>query len=109
MDSGRVEVSDQDERERNEACALCGSVPAGHGQSPAEAPAWFVRGYQRLTAREREVAMYVGRGLHNRDIATLLGTAPDTVRKQTVRIYEKVCASGRFELAIWMIIAGYVT
>jgi DNA-binding NarL/FixJ family response regulator len=56
----------------------------------------------RLTRREREVARLVGRGLQNREIASALGTSPNTVRKQIIRIFEKVGATGRTELAVWV-------
>jgi DNA-binding NarL/FixJ family response regulator len=40
-----------------------------------------------LTAREAQVAAHVARGLGNKEIAHVLGTSPDTVRKQTIRIF----------------------
>jgi DNA-binding CsgD family transcriptional regulator len=52
-----------------------------------------------LSAREAQVATLVARGLGNKSIAEVLGTAPDTVRKQTIRIYEKLRVAGRVELA----------
>jgi DNA-binding CsgD family transcriptional regulator len=52
-----------------------------------------------LTLRETEVAHLVAEGLSNKEVATRLGTSPDTVRKQTIRIYEKLCVSGRVQLA----------
>jgi DNA-binding CsgD family transcriptional regulator len=53
----------------------------------------------QLTARESQVARMVARGLQNKEIAELLGTAPDTVRKQTIRIYQKLGVRGRVQLA----------
>jgi DNA-binding CsgD family transcriptional regulator len=55
----------------------------------------------RLSARESAIAQYVARGLHNADIARVLGTSPNTVRNQLSAIYRKVEASGRAELAAW--------
>jgi DNA-binding CsgD family transcriptional regulator len=51
-----------------------------------------------LTNREREVASYVRAGLQNKEIASLLGTSLNTVRKQTMSIYEKLGVAGRVEL-----------
>lgn len=53
-----------------------------------------------LTAREREVAQLVARGLRNREIATLLGISPHTVHNQLARIYEKTGTAGRVELTV---------
>jgi DNA-binding CsgD family transcriptional regulator len=51
-----------------------------------------------LTAREREVSLLVRAGLRNKEIAAVLGRSSDTVRKQTIRVYEKLRVSGRVEL-----------
>jgi DNA-binding CsgD family transcriptional regulator len=51
-----------------------------------------------LSTREAEVAQMLARGLQNKEIAALLGTSPDTVRKQTIRIYEKMHVEGRVQL-----------
>ncbi|MBI4510405.1 MAG: hypothetical protein HY698_12280 [Deltaproteobacteria bacterium] len=52
-----------------------------------------------LSGREREVAHYVAHGLSNKEIASFLGTSPNTVRNQLVRIFEKLGVSSRAELA----------
>jgi DNA-binding CsgD family transcriptional regulator len=54
----------------------------------------------RLGRREAEVAGLIARGLQNKEIAALLGTSPDTVRKQSIRIYQKLEVSGRVQLAL---------
>jgi DNA-binding CsgD family transcriptional regulator len=53
-----------------------------------------------LTSREREVASYVRAGLQNKEIASLLGTSLNTVRKQTMSVYEKLRVAGRVELVV---------
>jgi DNA-binding CsgD family transcriptional regulator len=53
----------------------------------------------RLTERELTVARLVARGFHNRDIAALLGTSPNTVRNQLAVIFRKLRIRGRAELA----------
>jgi DNA-binding CsgD family transcriptional regulator len=53
-----------------------------------------------LTAREREIASLIRLGLQNKEIAAALGTSVDTVRKQTIRIYQKLRVSGRVEAAL---------
>jgi DNA-binding CsgD family transcriptional regulator len=52
-----------------------------------------------LSPRESQVASLVVRGLQNKEIAAVLGTSPETVRKQTSRIYAKTGAPGRVRLA----------
>jgi DNA-binding CsgD family transcriptional regulator len=51
-----------------------------------------------LTPRESQVASMIARGMQNKEIANLLGTSPDTVRKHTIRVYEKLGVAGRVEL-----------
>jgi DNA-binding CsgD family transcriptional regulator len=50
-----------------------------------------------LTQREAEVLDYVERGFTNREIASLCGTSPHTVRNQLRKIFEKLGASTRAE------------
>ena len=54
-----------------------------------------------LTPRERDVAQLVARGLSNREIGSLLGSSPNTVRNQLHQIYAKLGVAGRTELAVW--------
>lgn len=51
-----------------------------------------------LTVRERDVFSLVRAGFQNKEIAAMLGTAADTVRKQTIAIYGKLGVGGRGEL-----------
>jgi DNA-binding CsgD family transcriptional regulator len=60
------------------------------------------RAYATLSPREREIATYIGLGRSNKEIATILGTAVDTVRKQTISLFDKIGASNRTELAAWL-------
>jgi DNA-binding NarL/FixJ family response regulator len=53
-----------------------------------------------LTYRELQVARLIATGLQNKEIAAFLGTSVDTVRKQTIRAYEKLGVSGRVALVI---------
>ena len=52
-----------------------------------------------LTKREDEILGYIVRGLTNLEIATLLGTAPSTVKNQVATILRKTGAANRTELA----------
>lgn len=52
-----------------------------------------------LTEREREVGRLLANGQSHKDVARLLGVAPNTVRNQTQSIYEKTGVSSRAELA----------
>lgn len=57
------------------------------------------RALQVLTPRERQVGGLIHDGLQNKEIATLLGTSVETVRKQTRAIYDKLRVDGRVQLA----------
>jgi DNA-binding CsgD family transcriptional regulator len=53
-----------------------------------------------LTARETQVAELACRGMHNAEIALLLGTSTETVKKQVRSALEKVGACNRTEMAM---------
>ena len=48
-----------------------------------------------LTAREREILIWVSRGKTNKEIAQILWISPGTVRKHLENIYEKLGVSNR--------------
>lgn len=52
----------------------------------------------RLTARERQVAALVLRGLRNAEVAQILGMSPFTVRNTLVNVFEKADVTTRAEL-----------
>jgi DNA-binding NarL/FixJ family response regulator len=54
-----------------------------------------------LTPREVEIVRLVGRGLGNREIAGALGVAVATVRTHLNKVYEKIGAVSRVELALF--------
>jgi DNA-binding NarL/FixJ family response regulator len=56
---------------------------------------------ETLTPREREVLAPVCRGLHNKEIAGLLGITEATVRHHLSSMYKKLSLSGRLELVIY--------
>jgi DNA-binding CsgD family transcriptional regulator len=53
---------------------------------------------ERLSQREGEVLALLRGGLRNKEIAVVMGTAVDTVRKQTIAVYNKLGLRGRPEL-----------
>jgi DNA-binding CsgD family transcriptional regulator len=53
-----------------------------------------------LAPREAQVANLIASGLQNKEIAAVLGTSPETVHKQSLRIYEKLGVSGRVQLSL---------
>jgi DNA-binding CsgD family transcriptional regulator len=59
-----------------------------------------------LTPGERQIAMRVAQGLGNREIAEALGISPFTVRNRLSRVFDKVGAWSRTELAVWIESAG---
>jgi DNA-binding CsgD family transcriptional regulator len=58
--------------------------------------------YGTLSPRETQVVELACKGMHNREIATLLGTSRETVKKQVQSAFEKVGVCNRTELAmVW--------
>ncbi len=54
-----------------------------------------------LNKREREVVALLAQGLKNKEIGQRLHLAESTVKVYLVKLYEKVGANGRLELALW--------
>ncbi len=71
--------------------------PAGQRTSPS---GW--EGSEGLTAREREIAVLVARGLSNRDIAERLVISKRTVDAHVNHIFAKLGLSSRVQLTIWL-------
>ena len=61
-----------------------------------------------LTEREREVALAVGRGLSNSDIAGELFLSVPTVKAHVSRLFEKLDVTNRVQIAIVVHDAGLV-
>ncbi len=57
---------------------------------------------ERLTRREREVALLVGRGLTNRRIASELSISERTVHSHLRNIFKKLGLRSRAGLAAWV-------
>jgi DNA-binding NarL/FixJ family response regulator len=66
--------------------------------SPPSAPAPSL-----LTRRERQVLELVGRGYTNREIADVLGIAPETVKTHVANIRAKLGLSNKTELRYWLL------
>lgn len=56
----------------------------------------------RLSPRERQIARLLASSMQIKEIAATFGTSPNTVRKQSIRLYEKLGVSGRTEVALWV-------
>jgi DNA-binding CsgD family transcriptional regulator len=56
-----------------------------------------------LTVAEREIAMFLLKGLRLKEIADGRGTSERTVRQQAQTVYKKAGLVGRFELAAYFI------
>ena len=61
-----------------------------------------------LTEREREVAVAVGRGLSNAEIASTLHVSVPTVKAHVSRLFDKLNATNRVQIAICVHDAGLV-
>jgi DNA-binding CsgD family transcriptional regulator len=58
--------------------------------------------FAALTERERQIAQLLASGLRNKEIAQIVGTSPDTIRKQTVSVFGKLGLRGRTDVARWV-------
>jgi DNA-binding NarL/FixJ family response regulator len=58
---------------------------------------------ESLTARERQVAGAIARGLSNRQIAQELGISTETVKRHLASIYSKLSLPGRVALAVHVV------
>ena len=62
----------------------------------------------RLTPREREVLVLIGRGYANKRIALELGLAEKTVKTHVGHVLAKLGVSDRTQAAVWAVRAGLV-
>ena len=61
-----------------------------------------------LTDREREVAIAIGRGLSNAEIAAELFMSVATVKAHVTRVFDKLGTTNRVQVAICVHDAGLV-
>ncbi len=61
-----------------------------------------------LTAREREVLAYVGRGLHHKQIARRMGLSVKTVQTHIANVMDKLDIHDRVDLARFAIREGLI-
>jgi DNA-binding CsgD family transcriptional regulator len=72
-------------------------------------PEWVASGpaaSDALTAREREVADLIARGLSNREIADRLVISHETARVHVKRILAKLGCASRAQVAVWVVTQG---
>ena len=78
-------------------------APANGGRPRAAAPATRpATGSQVLTAREREIADLIARGLSNRAIAAELVISPATAARHVANIFGKLGVTSRAQVAAWI-------
>lgn len=58
---------------------------------------------EALTAREKQVAHAIARGLSNRQIGQEFGISSETVKRHLASIYSKLALPGRVALAIHVV------
>jgi DNA-binding NarL/FixJ family response regulator len=67
-----------------------------------------VAALQRLTPREREVLVYLGKGFTNAEVAKLLGLKYCTVIDHVKAVYTKLDVNSRVEAAVIAAKAGWL-
>jgi non-specific serine/threonine protein kinase len=85
-------LSEEEERDAPTLVAVPEQQPPPLADEPTE----------RLTAREQEVALLVGRGLTNRQIALELSISERTVENHIGKILKKLGFSSRARIAAWV-------
>ncbi len=96
---GRSSVFDTRDSERlRHALAVAGMADAAVLAQCARKAGEVAPG--SLTDRELEVARLIRAGLQNKEIAAVLGTSVETVRKQTISVYGKLGVAGRIALVL---------
>jgi DNA-binding CsgD family transcriptional regulator len=82
-----------------------GFLRAAHASLPSERPLTVRRAaavrFGGLTAREREVAMLIGQGHSNREIAEVLVISEKTVETHVSNILSKLGCASRLQIAAW--------
>ena len=63
-------------------------------------PIAIPQGFESLTEREHQVALEVGRGANNREIATTLAVSERTVKAHLTSIFDKLSLRDRVQLAL---------
>jgi predicted ATPase/DNA-binding SARP family transcriptional activator/DNA-binding CsgD family transcriptional regulator len=96
-----IEYAFSEEEDREPPTTL---VPAPEQQPPADEPP------ERLTSRERQVALLVGRGLTNRQIASELSISEHTVANHVARILKKLRLRSRAQIGsrLMMLLPPYL-
>jgi DNA-binding NarL/FixJ family response regulator len=80
------------------------SVSAGQPWVESDLNIGLLRNIQtKLSPRERQLASLLTQGLKNKEIASRLGITQGTVKVYFSRLYKKVGASDRFELALFVL------
>ena len=82
--------------------------PAGRAAGQLTRPSRAQQRLGCLTEREHEVALAVGRGLSNAEIATELYLSVPTVKAHVSRLFEKLAVTNRVQIAIVVHDAGLV-
>ncbi|MBO0841996.1 MAG: response regulator transcription factor [Nocardioides sp.] len=78
------------------------------GEPPGDRAAEATSRLTSLTEREHEVALAVGRGLSNAEIASSLHLSIPTVKAHVSRLFDKLGATNRVQIAICVHDAGLV-
>ena len=62
-----------------------------------------------LSPRQMEILNLVAKGFSNKEIAEIIGIAPDTVKEHVANIFQRIGASSRAEAATLAVNLGLIT
>jgi predicted ATPase/DNA-binding NarL/FixJ family response regulator len=84
------------------SAASNGAAPGPAARIGGRAAGHPAPGVPPLTAREREIAVLIGRGLSNRAIAAELVISPATAARHVANIFGKLGVTSRAQVAAWI-------
>ncbi len=104
-----AEAGSAAKRLQEEGCDLSLAEVIADGLDPRPEDAWQTGSSPGLTAREREIAELVARGLANREIATALFLSVRTVETHVSHVLAKLGLGTRSQLTAWAHEEGLIT
>jgi DNA-binding NarL/FixJ family response regulator len=88
---------------------LCAVLFEQIARQSSQMPSFHIKQQLGLTIRQQQLVQMIGKGLTNKEIATQLNLAEQTVRNHVHRMLRKLGASDRLEVAEFCRLEGMIT